>query len=126
MALRRLDPSLAADAMAAHRVALAHSCWLVRTPDGGLKGCAIGALFYAQYGDVPLSVDALIDWATEITESRPYVQGFDVGFHGFTPLEQPAHEYTLGLDDGRTARLLVGAPSACRPAVWCWRKEENP
>ena len=126
MALRRLDPALAADAMAVHRVELAHTSWLARTPEGGLQGCAIGALFYAQYEDVPLDQVDLIDWAVECTGSRSYVQGFDAGFHGFTPLEDPPHEYELGLDDGRCTRVLVDEPNACRPAVWCWQPEEEP
>lgn len=124
MALRRLDPALAADAMTVHRIELAQHCWLARTPDGGLQGCAIGALFYAQYEDVPTDQTDLIYWAIKCTGSRSYVQGFDVGFHGFTPLEDPPDEYLLGLDDGRCARVLVNEPHACRPAAWCWRTEE--
>ena len=126
MALRRLDPSLAADAMAIHRIELSHTCWLMRTPEGGLQGCAIGALYYAHYNDVPLDQVDLIDWAVESTGSRSYVQGFDTGFHGFTPLEDPPHEYALGLDDGRCTRVLVDETHACRPAVWCWQTEEEP
>ena len=125
MSLQRIDPYLAADATAAHRVALDHTCWLRRTPEGGLKGCAIGALFYAQYGDVPLAQADVVDWAIEFTGSRSYVQGFDAGFHGFAPLEQPSHDYTLGLADGQFTRLLVEQPNACRPALWCWRGTEE-
>ena len=90
------------------------------------QGCAIGALFYAQYDDVPLDQADLIDWAIEATGSGPYVQGFDAGFHGFTPANDPTPDYLLGLDDGRCARVLVDEPHACRPAVWCWRTEEEP
>ena len=125
MTLRRLDPYLAADAMAVHRVELADSCWLARTPEGRLQGCAIGALFFAQYEDVPLVQADLIDWAVERTGSRSYVAGFDSAFHGFTPLEDPPNEYVLGLEDGRCTRQLVNEPHACRPAVWCWRPEED-
>ena len=126
MALRRLDPALAADAMAVHCVELAHTCWLMRTPDGSLQGCAVGALYYAQYEDVPLAQADLIDWAVECTGSRSYVQGFDVGFHGFPPLEDPSHDYELGLDDGRCARVLVDDTHADRPAIWCWQLLEDP
>ena len=126
MALRRLDPHLAADAMAVHRVELADSCWLARTPDGGLQGCAVGALYFAQHEDVPLAQVDLIEWAIESTGSRSYVQGFDAGFHGFTPLEDPPREYALGLDDGRCTRVLVDETHAGRPAVWCWQTEEQP
>ncbi len=125
MALRRLDPALAADAMTVHRVELAHTCWLLRTPEGGLQGCAIGALFYAQYDDVPLDQADLIDWAIEATGSGPYVQGFDAGFHGFTPANDPAPDYLLGLDDGRCARVLGDEPNAYRPALWGWRTKEK-
>ena len=111
--------------MAVHRVELSHTCWLLRTPEGGLQGCAVGALFHAKYGDVPLDQADLIDWAVESTGSRSYVQGFDVGFHGFTSLEDPSHDYVLGLDDGRCARVLVDETHADRPAVWCWRTEEQ-
>jgi len=126
MALQRLDPALVADAMAVHRVELVHTCWLVRTPEGGLQGCAIGALFFAQYEDVPLDQVDLIDWAVEQTGSPAYVQGFDAGFHGFTPLEDPPHEYALGLADGRCARVLVDEPYAARPAIWCRHTQEEP
>ena len=126
MALRRLDPALAADAMAVHCIELAHHCWLARTPEGSLQGCAVGALYFAQHGDVPLDQVDLIDWAVTCTGSRAYVQGFDVGFHGFAPLEDPPDEYVLGLDDGRCARVLVDEPNVCRPAAWCWRTKEEP
>ena len=125
MTLRRLDPYLAADAMAAHQVELAHTCWLVRTPEGELKGCAIGALFYARYGDVPLDPIDLIEWAVECTGSRSYVQGFDVGFHGFTQDEDPVPEYALGLADGQLTRRLIDEPHASRPALWCWQDTED-
>lgn len=111
--------------MVVHRVELSHACWLVRTQEGALKGCAIGALFYAEYGDIPLDQANLIDWAIASTGSRAYVHGFDAGFHGFTPLEDPPDDYTLGRADGQVTRLLVDAPYACRPAVWCWQHTEE-
>ena len=112
--------------MAVHQIELAHTCWLVRTSDGGLKGCAIGALYYAEYRDVPLAASDLIDWATERTGSRAYVQGFDAAFHGFATSEDPSDDYLLGLDDGRFTRRLIDEATACRPAVWCWRHTEDP
>ena len=125
MALRRFDPYLAADAMAAHHVELAHTCWLVRTPEGGLKGCAVGALFFTQYGDVPPDHTHVIDWAIDVTGSRSYLAGYDAGFHNFARTEDPTHDYMLGLADGQLTRLLVDEPTACRPALWCWAEQEE-
>ena len=127
MSLRRIDPYLAADALSVHRITIDDRCWLVRTPDGGLKGCATGALFYAQYGDVPCDQADIIAWAIESTGSQAYLKGFDAGFHRFQPEENPtSHDYVLGLDDGRFTRRVVEQPGACRPALWCWcGTEEN-
>ena len=125
MSLRRIDPYLAADAMAVHRVALDDRCWLKRTPEGELKGCAIGALFYSHYADVPLDAGDVVEWAREYTGSGQYIQGFDVGFHRFEPSETSTHDYTLGLADGQFTRLIVEQPSACRPALWCWHGREE-
>jgi len=122
--LRRIDPHLAADAMAAHQVTVDDGCWLVQT-DHGLKGCAVGALFFAEYEDVPLVQQDVVEWAVEHTGSRLYVLGFDAGFHGFAPMESPPPHYTLGLADGKVTRLLVEESSACRPALWCWRARED-
>ena len=123
MALRRFDAALAADAMAVHHVELSHACWLTQTPEGGLRGCAVGALYFAHYGDVPPDHTHVIDWAVDVTGSRTYVQGFDAGFHDFAQAEEPTHEYTLGLADGQLTRLLVDEPTACRPALWCWTEQ---
>ena len=125
MALRRFDPYVAADAMAAHRVTLDHSCWLVRTPDGGLKGCAIGALYCARYQDTPFDQTDVIDWAIESTGSGAYVQGFDAGFHGFTPVADPNADYALGYTDGQVTRQLVDTSDACRPALFARRGSED-
>ncbi|MEO7729781.1 MAG: hypothetical protein ABIY55_02330 [Kofleriaceae bacterium] len=124
--LRRLDPYLAVDAMTVHHIELAHTCWLARTPEGGLKGCAIGALFYAQYGDVPLDPVDLIQWASEFTGSRAYVQGFDAAFHEFPADADPTQEYALGLADGQHTRGLIEEPHANHPALWCWQDTEKP
>ena len=108
--MRRIDPHDAARAMRDHHVEVSHSCWLARTPEGGLMGCPVGALYYAQNAEVLSNQSDIIDWAFTATGSRSYVGGFDVGFHGFTPLEDPPPEHLLGLEDGQRTRELVDAP----------------
>jgi len=94
-------------------VTLDHSCWLVRTPDGGLKGCAIGALYFARYQDTPCDQTDVIDWAIESTGSGAYVQGFDAGFHGFTPVADPMPTTHWATPTGRS--LVSSSTPRCLP-----------
>ena len=114
-----LNPAAAARAMAVHRIAIAHSCWLRRTASGELHGCPVGALYFATHG-VIADAAKIIAWAGKATGSADYVAGFDDGFHAFAPSKPHTANYAAGLTDGRRTRVIVdaGGPGVSPPPLF--------